>query len=177
VHLGQPRVGQVPALDARADQGGDHPVDPGAFLGGGRGVDHLLRVPGFDVLAGHAADHRGGEPLAQAALGVRVLAGPPPVGGQAVGVQVVRDQAGAGPLHVRRVGGQPLGELFQPGGQPLLGRRVALPPLAVLVPDRPPTVLAFPRGVHGDPALELDHRVAVAAGGRAPGSAREDRAA
>jgi hypothetical protein len=37
------------------------------------GVDDLLRVPGRDVLACHGADDRGGEPLAQPALGMRVL--------------------------------------------------------------------------------------------------------
>src|ERR1035441_7593190 len=43
----------------------------------GRGVDDLLHVPGLDVLADDRVDDRGGEPLAQAALGMRVLAGPP----------------------------------------------------------------------------------------------------
>jgi hypothetical protein len=177
VHLRQPRVGQVPGLDARGDQGRDHPVHPRALPGGGRGVDDLLHVPRLNVLAQRVADHRDSKPLAQPALGVRVLAGPPPVGGQAVGVEVVRDQVGAGTLHVRRVGGQPLGDLLQPGGQPLPGHRLALPAAAVLVPDRAPPVLAFPRGVDRDAVLQLDHRVPVAAGGRAPGSAREDRAA
>jgi len=78
-------------------------VHPCAFLGGGRGVDDLLHVPRLDVLAGHAADHRDREPLAQPALGVRVLAGPPPVGGQAVGVGVVRDQVGAASAASRSV--------------------------------------------------------------------------
>src|ERR1035437_7332021 len=43
----------------------------------GRGVDDLLHVPGLDVLADDRVDERGGVPLAQAAPGMRVLAGPP----------------------------------------------------------------------------------------------------
>ena len=146
-----------------------HPV---ALPRRGRGVDDLLHVPGRDVLAGDRADDRGGEPLAQPALGVRVLAGPLPLDREPVGVQVVRDQVRAGPLHVRRVGFQPLGDLLQLGGQLLLGRRLALLPLAVLVPDRPPAALLLAGRVDRDPALQLDHR-AAAPGGRAPGPARE----
>jgi hypothetical protein len=65
------------ALDTGADHGGQHPVDPVALARGGSGVDDLLRVANRDVLAGDRADDRGGEPLAQAALVVPVLARPP----------------------------------------------------------------------------------------------------
>ena len=157
MHLGQPRVGQVPALDPRADQRGDHPVHPVALPGGRRGVDDLLHVPGLDVLARHRADDRGGEPLAQPPLGVGVLAGPPVLDRQPVGVQVMGDQVRAGPLHVGRVGCQPLGDLLQLCGQLLLGRALALLPLAVLVN----TARHGPRlsgRVDRNPVLQLDHR-------------------
>jgi hypothetical protein len=52
-------------------------VDPVAFPRRRGGVDDLLHVPGLYVLAGDHTDDRGGEPLAQPALGVGVLAGPP----------------------------------------------------------------------------------------------------
>jgi hypothetical protein len=52
--------GQVPALDPRRDERGEHPVDPVAFPGGGGGADDLLGVGGRDVLAGDRADDRGG---------------------------------------------------------------------------------------------------------------------
>src|SRR6266702_219332 len=54
--------------------------------------------------------------------------------------------------------------------------RLALLPLAVLVPDRPPAALLLAGRVHRDPALQFDHR-AAAPGGRASGPAREDPAA
>src|SRR6266545_7327632 len=47
-----------------------------------------LHMPDGDVLAGDRVDHRGGEPLTQPALRVRVLAGPLPPGRQSAGVQV-----------------------------------------------------------------------------------------
>ena len=100
---------------------------------------------GLDVLARDRLDDRGGEPLAQPALGVRVLAGPPVIHRQPVKVQVVCDQVSAGALHVRRVGFRPLGDLLQPGGQLLLGRRLALLAFPSLIPDRPPAAL-FPAG-------------------------------
>jgi len=82
-------------------------------------------------------DDRRGEPLAQPALGVCVLAGPPLLDGEPVRVQVMGDEIRAGALHVRRVGLEPLGDLLQPGGQLLLAGSLALLPLATLVPDRP----------------------------------------
>jgi hypothetical protein len=85
-HLRQPRVSHVAAVEAGADHGRDHPLDPGAFPRRGCGVDDLLHVAGLDFLAGDRVDDRGGEPLAQAALGVRVLAGPPTVNGKPVQV-------------------------------------------------------------------------------------------
>ena len=90
------------------------------------------------------------------------LAGRVPGGGEVPG-----DQVRAGPLQVRRVGHQPLGDLLQPGRQPVLGRRLALPPRAVLHPHRPPPAPLPPRRVHRDPALQLNHHTTVAAGGRA----------
>ena len=78
--------------------------------------------------------------------------------GEAVRGQVIRDQVRARPLHVGRVGLQPLVDLLQLGGQLLLGRRLALLPLAVLVPDGPPAAPPPPGRVHRDPALQLDHR-------------------
>ena len=79
VHLGQPRAGQVTALQARGDQRRDHAPDPVALPRRRGGVDELLHVPGRDVLAEDRVDDRGGEPLAQPALGMRVLAGPLPL--------------------------------------------------------------------------------------------------
>jgi hypothetical protein len=38
VHLGQPRVDEIGAVDARADQDRDHPPDPVALAGGGGGI-------------------------------------------------------------------------------------------------------------------------------------------
>src|SRR5208283_5856860 len=76
-----------------------------------------------------------------------------------------------------RIRGQPLGDLLQPGGQPVLGAGLTLAPLAVFIPDRPPPVALLPGRVHRDPALQLNHHTTVAARGRAPGSAREDLAA
>ena len=167
VHLPQPRVGQVPAGDPGGDHGGQAPVQPGALARGGRGVDRLLHVGDLDVLAGDRGDDRGDEPLAQPPLGVGVLGRPRPAGRVPGGGQVPGDQVRAGPFQVRRVGGQPLGDLLQPGRQPVLGRRLALPPRAVLVPHRPPPAPRHPRRVHRHPALQLHHHTAVAASGRA----------
>src|SRR5215472_11422557 len=86
----------------------------------------------------------GREPLAQPALGVGVLAGPPLVNREPVGVEVVGHQVRAGPFHLRRVGREPIGDILQLGGQLLLGRRLALLPLAVLVPDGPPPAALGP---------------------------------
>jgi hypothetical protein len=60
-------------------------VEPAAFLDGGRAVDDSLHVGDPDVLAGHARDDRGHEPLAQPPLGVGVLAGPLLTGGEPAG--------------------------------------------------------------------------------------------
>jgi hypothetical protein len=77
------------------------------------------------------------------------------------------------PLHARRVGLEPLGDLLQLGGQLLPGGGLALLPLAVLVPDRPPAARLLTGRVHGDAVLQLDD-FAAAPGGGAPGPARED---
>ena len=130
VHLGQPRVGEVAAVQARADQGRDHPPDPVALARRGCGVDDRLRVGDGDVLAGDRADNRDGEPRAQSALGVRVPARPLPFSRQPVGIEVPGDQVRAGPPHLRRTGRQPLGDPLEFAGQPVLGHRLALPPLA-----------------------------------------------
>ena len=92
---------------------------------------------------------------------------------EAVGVQVVGDQGGAGPFHVRRVG--PVGHLLQLGGQLLLGRRLALLPFAVLVPDRPPAAGLLAGRVDGNAALQLND-LATAAGRRPAGPAGVDPA-
>jgi transposase len=73
VHLRKPGAGQVAAVHAGANQGGDHPLDPCALPGRRGGVDDRLQVGDLDVLAGDRADNRDREPLAQPALGVRVL--------------------------------------------------------------------------------------------------------
>ena len=78
--------------------------------------------------------------------------------------------------HVRGVGLESLGDLLQLGGQLLLGRGLALLPLAGLVPDRPPPSSLGPGRVDGDPALQLDDLAAAAGGvtsgtGRRPGRA------
>src|SRR5258705_1417701 len=70
--------------------------------------------------------------------------------------QVVRDQVRAEPLQVRRIGGEPLGNLLQPDREPVLRGRLALAPLPVLIPDRPPAAPHLARRVHRDPALQLD---------------------
>ena len=150
-------------------------MDPVAFPRGGGGVDDLLRVAGLDVLAGDRVDDRGGEPLAQPPLGVGVLAGPPLVDGEPVRVQVMPDEGRAGQFHVRRVCFQPLGDLLQLCGQLLLGARLALLPLAVLVPDRPPAALLLAGRVHGDAVAQLDD-LAAAPGGGAAGAVRENPA-
>ena len=151
-------------------------MDPVAFPGRRRGVDDLLGVLGLDVLAGDRGDDRGGEPLAQPALGICVPARPPVMDRESVRVEVVGDEGGAGPPHVRRVGLESLGDLLQLGGQLLLGRRLALLPLPVLVPDRTPPAALGPRRVHRDPALQLDH-LAAAPGCGASGATREDSGA
>ena len=148
-------------------------MQPGALARGGRGADRPLHVGGLDVLAGDRGDDRGHEPLAQPPLGVGVLGGPRPAGRVPGGGEVPGDQVRAGPLQVRRVGHQPLGDLLQPGRQPVLGRRLALPPRAVLLPHCPPPAALLPRRVHRDPALQLNHHTTVAAGGRAGISAQQ----
>jgi hypothetical protein len=67
---------------------------------------------------------------------MRVLAGPLPLDREAVSGQVERDQVLAAQRLVGRIGFQPLGDLGQLGGELFLGRRLALLPLPVLVPDR-----------------------------------------
>ena len=117
VHFRQPGIGQVTALHAGADQGGDHPRYPAAFPGRRGGVDDLLHMAALDVLADGLVDDRGGVQRAQPPLGVRVLTGPPLADREPVGVQVMGDEVGAGPPHIRGVGPEPLGNLVQPGGQ------------------------------------------------------------
>ena len=177
VHLPKPRIGQVPALDARAHHGRQAAVQPVALAGGRRGVDDLLHVTGGDVLAGDRRDDRGGEPLAQPPLGVGVPPRPPLGDRQPVGVQVVRDQVRAGPLHVRRPGPQPLGDLGQLGGQLRLGHRLPEPPPPVLGERRPPRLPRLLRRVHQNPALRLHHHTSGIAGGLASVPGHAGRAA
>ena len=56
-------------------------------------------------------------------------------------------------------------DLLQLGGQLLLAGRLALLPLAVLVPDRAPAASLLTGRVHGDPVLQLDDFTAAAGGG------------
>ena len=77
--------------------------------------------------------------------------------GQPVGVQVVRDQVRARPLHVRRAGRQPLGDLLQLGGQLRLGRALPVLALPVLGEGRPPRLPLRLRRVHHNPALQLNY--------------------
>jgi hypothetical protein len=150
---------ELPATVAQArDEGGEHPVHPVAFPGGGRGVDDLLHVAGLDVLAGDRADDRLGEPLAQPPLGVGVLAGPPVPGRGPVGVQVMLDQVRAGPLHVGRVGLKPFLDLLQLFGELRLCGALPVLPLPVLGEHRPPRLPAGLRRVHQNPEVQLDHR-------------------
>ena len=177
VHLPQPRISQVPALDARGHHGRQAPVQPLALAGGRRGADDLLHVTDRDVLAGDPGDDRGREPLAQPPLGISVPAGPPLAHRQPVGVQVVRDQVRAGPLHVRRPGPQPVGDLVQLGGQLRLGHRLPEPPPPVLGEHRPPRLPRLLRRVHQNPALRLHHHTRGIADGLAGVPAHAGRAA
>ena len=74
VHLGQPGVNKVAAVQVSPDQGRDHPLDPAALARRGSGIDDGLGVPDLDVLAGDQADNRDSEPIAQPPLGIGVLA-------------------------------------------------------------------------------------------------------
>ena len=161
VHLLEPGAGQVPGRDPRGDHGRQAPAQPRALPRGGRGVDDALHVGDPDVLAADPRDDRGGEPLAQPALGIGVLAGPRPPGRVPVRGQVPGDQVRAGPLQARRISRQPLGHLGQLGGELVLGHRLALAPPPALVPHRPPPVPRPPRRVHRDPALHLHHHTTV----------------
>jgi len=79
----------------------------------------------------------------------------------------------AGPPHVRRVGRQPLSDLVELGGQPVLAGRLALLALAVLKPDRAPAAFLLAGRVHGDAVLQLEDLTA-ASGGGTPGPVGED---
>ena len=175
VHFRQPGVHQKPGVDSRRDERGNHPPDPVAFPCRRGGVDDLLHVPGLDVLAGDLPDHRDRVQHAQPALAMRVLARPPLGNREPVRGQVVGDEGGARLPHLRGIGFQPDLDLFQLGGQIVLGRRLALLPLAVFVPDRPPEASLGAGRVDRDAALQLDD-LAVAAGSRAALPARQDRA-
>src|SRR2546428_84571 len=80
---------------------------------------------------------------------------------------------GTGPPRVRRGGTRAFSALLQPGREPVLGHRLALTPLPVLIPDRPPAALLLARRVDRDPALQLDD-FAAASGGCSAGAARDD---
>jgi hypothetical protein len=82
------------------------------------------------------------------------------------------DEVRAELRHVRRVCFQPDPDLLQLGGQLLLGRRLALLPLVVLAPGRPPPAPFGPGRVHGDAVLQLDD-LAAAPGACARGPGRE----
>jgi hypothetical protein len=129
-------------------------------------------VTGLDVLARHRVNDRGYLEEAQPTLGVRVLARPPGMDGEPIGVQVVGYEGCAWLPHVRRVGFQPDLDLLQLGGQLLLGERLALLPLVALVPDGPPPAPFGPGRVNRDPAVQLDDFPA-ASGGRAADPAHE----
>jgi hypothetical protein len=81
----------------------------------------------------------------------------------------VGDEGGARLPHPRGIGFQPDLDLFQLGGQLVLGRCLALLPLAVFVPDRPPAASRGAGRVNRGAALELDD-LEVAEGGRAAGA-------
>src|SRR5215472_4067142 len=68
---------------------------------------------------------------------------------------------------------QPLSDLLQLRGQLLLSSRLALLPLAVLVPHRPPATAFRARRVHRNAVLQLDD-LTTAPGRRAPGSVSEN---
>jgi short chain dehydrogenase len=105
-------------------------------------------------------------------IDIGVLARPPVLDRQAVGVKIVRDEVGTGPAHVQGVRLGPLGDLLELGCELVLRSGLALLPLASLVPHRPPPAALGSGRVEGDPALQLDDP-AAAAGGGAPGPARE----
>ncbi|HEX3955355.1 MAG TPA: hypothetical protein VHZ03_01850 [Trebonia sp.] len=119
-----------------------------------------------DVLAGDRVDHRDGVPLAQTALGVGVFARPPVCHREPVRVEVPGDQVRAGPRRVRRTRGKTLPDLLQLRGELLPRDGLALLPLAVLKPDRPPPAAFLPGRVDGDPEVQFDD-VPVAPGGGA----------
>ena len=96
--------------------------------------------------------------MAQAALGVGVLAGPSVFRGEPVRVQVMADQVRAGPLGVHRAGGEPFGDLFQLDGQPGLRHRLPEPALPVLGERRPPRLPLSLRRIHRDPLTRLHHQ-------------------
>ena len=83
---------------------------------------------------------------------------PPVLDRKAVQVQVVGDEIGTRPPHVRRVGLKSFGDLRQLGSQLLLSRCLALLPLPGLVPDRTPPPPLTPGRVHRHPALQLNDR-------------------
>jgi hypothetical protein len=140
-------------------------VDPVALACGGGGVDDLLRVVNRDVLAGDRADDRGGVPLAQTALGIGVLARLPVCHREPVRVEVPGNQVRAGPDHVRRTREKPLPDLLQLRGKLLLRDGLALLPLAVLVPHRPPPAPLVPGRVHGNLEFQLDNFPVTPGGG------------
>ena len=123
-----------------------------------RCVDDRLGMPGPDVLAGDRPDNRRREPRAQPTLRIRVPPRPSVFDRKPVWRQVPGNQVRARPPHIRHTGPKPLGDLLQLGGQPVLEEGLALSPLAVLVPHRPPPVTVEPGRVHRDPVLQLDNR-------------------
>jgi hypothetical protein len=116
------------------------------------------------------ADDRCGVPLAQAPLGVGVLARPPVGRREPVRVEVPGDQVGARLGHVRGARGEPLPDLLELGGELALGDRLALLPLAVLLPDRPPPAAFLPGRVDGDPEVQLDDFPVAPGGGAGLGT-------
>jgi hypothetical protein len=129
------------------------------------GVDRLLHVAGLDALTRHVTDNGSQVTLAQAALGIGVLARPGLTGGVAAGGQIVGDQVRARTFHVRRVNGQPGSDLLQHRRQPILAHRLALPAAPVLIPDRLPSVPQLPSRVHRHPRIRLHRHTVVTARG------------